>query len=99
MPLPVALGPATIFGLVLSIVPLYGYFVHAARDSQQVGILILFCWLLTAGFAVYAVIALAMKRQNGKETARQRFFAAYFLVVCVIGYGGVNKAFFELIAG
>ena len=83
----------------MSAVPLYGYFVHAARDSQQVGLLIILCWVLTCAFFVYLLVVIVVRRFRGQDSSRIRYLASYLLVLGIIGYGGVNKAFFELIAG
>jgi hypothetical protein len=43
-------------GVAISVVPLYGYFVHAYHDSPQVGLLVILAWLLTCVFVICSLI-------------------------------------------
>ena len=92
--------PLLLFAAVIATVPFYGYFVHAARDSQQIALLIFFCWILSWTFAIGSAI-LAAVRPPGSSAVRflEFFLVAYLILAGFIGLGGVRNAFYELIAG
>lgn len=85
--------------MVVTAIPLYGYFAHAARDSQLVGLTIIACWLLTCLALLFTVGILIVQYFKDKAFKQNLKFVSYFFAMGVIGYGGVQKAFFELIAG
>ncbi|MGB0723388.1 MAG: hypothetical protein ACPGU7_13440 [Gammaproteobacteria bacterium] len=83
----------------IAAIPVYGYFVHAARDPQYVALALVAAWLLTWVFLIGGFLA---SRDNGmtpRQTTQARHLSLYLLLMGGIGYGGVENAFYELIAG
>lgn len=86
-------------GMAISVIPLYGYFVHASHNSQQVGLLIILTWVLTCFFVIISFVATFVKHRRGQTSKYARYVTCYFLLAGALGYGGVYTAFLELIAG
>lgn len=88
------------FALVNASIPLYGFFVHAARDNQLIAILIFLCWvlncLITLGWSVRLFLPAAA---SGKSRSRSMFIVSCLVVAGVVGFFGVGSAVRELLAG
>lgn len=81
-------------------VPLYGYVVHASRDDQAVALVIILCWGLTCAAAVgMGVLAVVRSPESPRRRRAVRVTSAGLLVLAVVGWGGVRRAFYELLAG
>jgi hypothetical protein len=97
--LPALLGIAVV-GLLLSIVPFYGYFAHGGRDQQWYFLVMLGCWLASGAIGL-GMIVLAFVGP-GKHRPRQLLslgVGVVLLVVTGFAWGGVVEGFFELVAG
>ena len=86
-------------GVAISVIPLYGYFVHASHDSQQIGLLVILAWVLTCLFVIVSFVATFVKRRRGQASKYGGYLTGYFSLAGVLGYGGAYTAFFELVAG
>ena len=86
--------------VVISLVPAYGYFAHAARDHQAVWFLVALCWGVTSVVAL-AITFQVLVRSPEPLSHRQRLraIAAGLAVAAVVGWGGVRASFYELMAG
>ena len=93
------LGVPSVAGVVIALVPLYGYFVHASHDSQLVGLLVILSWVITCFFVIFSLVATLVKYRRGQKTKYAGSITAYFFLTGLLGYGGAHTAFFELIAG
>jgi len=96
---PPAMNLFRIFAALIATIPLYGYFVHASRDGQLVGVLIFLTWFFTLVLMASAIAIFLVRRYLNKNTKWAGVFATYFFFMGVIGYGGIQKAFYELLAG
>ncbi len=94
-----AITKLNLAAMAVSLVPLYGYFVHAARDSSSIGLIIILCWFLTVICLLVSLGSIIVNHFKSMQSTQTIKFAAYFFVMAPIGYGGVYNAFFELIAG
>ena len=83
----------------LAALPIYGYFVHAARDTQFIGLLIILSWSLTFVFVIGAFMTILIKRSSIRWERGGHYYAIYLFVATIVGYGGARHAFFELLAG
>lgn len=81
-------------------VPCYGFYVHAARDSQVTAILIALCWLLTLPCAIGSILLAAIRPPRSNSV---RWFAIlltiYLIVAVFVGWNGVGSAITELLVG
>ena len=85
---------------IVALVPAYGYFVHASRDSPAVALLIFAAWALSCVLALVATLRAVVR--PSRSLRRRRTIAIrglYLWAAGILGWGGVRKAFFELIAG
>ena len=92
--------PFMSLAVVVASVPFYGFFVHAARDPQEIALVIMDCWFLTWIFAIGSIV-LAVKRPPQSQAVRTATVVinGYLLIAGIIGYAGVGNAIGELIAG
>ncbi len=92
--------PTLLIAATIASIPFYGYFVHAARDSQLTALVIFLCWILTWFFAIGST-AVALLRKSHSITSRstQILLIVYLWIAGAVGWGGVKHAFLELIAG
>ena len=92
--------PFLLAASLVATVPFYGFYVHAARDSQETAIVIMLCWFVTWPFAIGS-IALAVLRPPISDTVRvsATVLIMYLFVAGFIGWGGVGNAIGELLAG
>lgn len=88
------------FAVVNASIPLYGFFVHVARDSQITAICIFLCWVLNWMIALgWSIRLFFPKADSGKSRSRSMFFASCLVVAGVVGFFGVGSAVRELLAG
>ncbi|MFN3167629.1 MAG: hypothetical protein ACE37H_11250 [Phycisphaeraceae bacterium] len=89
-----------VFGLIVSVVPFYGYFAHGGRDQQWYFLVMLGCWLasgvLGLGMVVTAIVWL--KKYRAQQVAALGFAVA-LLTVTGFAWGGLVEGFWELVAG
>lgn len=92
--------PFLLAAATIASVPLYGFYVQAARDPQVTAILILLCWLLTWPCAIGSILLAAISPPRSNTV---RWFAIlltiYLIVAGFVGWGGVDHAVGELLAG
>lgn len=92
--------PFLFVGSVVASVPFYGFFVHAARDSQDTALVIVFCWFLTWFFAIGSIVlAVARPPQSRAVGTAVGVLTVYLFLAGIIGFAGVGQAVGELIAG
>ena len=90
-----------VFALVNASIPLYGFFVHVARDSQLTAIFIFLCWVLNWMVALGWSVRLFFfpAADSGKSRPRSMFIVSCLVVAGVVGFFGVGSAVRELLAG
>ena len=94
------LVPFALFGIAVSLVPLLGYKVNAGRHDQWVFLLLLGGWLASIVFVIWSVtLAFALKRNTRALRYIMLLLACVFVGLAVIGYGGLEDGFWELVAG
>jgi hypothetical protein len=92
--------PFLIVAAAIASFPFYGYFVHAARDSQQTALLIMFCWLLNLIFIIGSIVVAVVRPPNSESAGRTAILLiVYMMIAGFIGLGGVGSAIVELLAG
>lgn len=81
---------------VIATIPFAGFFVHAARHDQAVGLVILLAWAVAVVWTLVAVVRLIARptAQRGVRVA-----TAYLALATAVGGFGAREAFLELIAG
>lgn len=91
----------TVFGaLGLSALPYYGYIVVANEFDQWVFLVFLGSWMAAIGLAVAGfVIALVYRKRLGVYSLLLAVLGVVLLVSAAFGFGGVRRAFFEMVAG
>lgn len=88
-----------IFSAAIAAIPLYGYFVHASRDTQLVGIFIILASFLTLIFMISNFVLFLAIYYRNKNSKWSGVLAIYFIIMGFVGYGGAQRAFYELLAG
>lgn len=94
------LTPALLIAAMIASVPFYGYFVHAARDSQLTAFVIFLCWFMTWFFAIGSTAVTFLRKWHSIDSrSTQIFLIVYVWIAGIVGWGGVKHAFLELVAG
>lgn len=80
--------------------PLYGFFVHAARDSQETVLWMLLAWAFTLIFLVAWIIVTVTRRPQVMWELGANIAAIAYLFGCLlVGFFGIGHAVVELWAG
>lgn len=92
--------PFLLSASVIASVPFYGYFVHAAGDSQETALWIMLCWVVNV-VCVMGSLVVAVVRPAVSPIVRFAEIAliTYMIIAVFVGGGGVGNAIGELLAG
>ena len=86
--------------LLISALPFYGYRVVANEFDQWVFLVFLAGWLLNIVMALAAfVCSLIFRERLGVYFGLLPVFGLVLVVTAYFGFGGVRRAFFEMVAG
>ena len=85
--------------ILIGAVPLLGFFVHAARQSQDVVFWFLVAWIATLTNIIVCISWSIFRRQNQLAIGRTGFLLILLVLLLVAGWFGIGSAIVELWAG
>lgn len=90
----------SVIALMISAIPIYGFFTHAARDSQNTVLWIMLAWIVSLINALTMFVRSLMLAKTDRSGA-MLCVAVSMTLACmlVIGFYGIGDAVAELWAG
>lgn len=93
-------APYAIVGGLVSLLPLYGYQVHAARHDQWVFLILLAGWLASVALTVASgVMVFATPGKSQIIRVIMIVLTCMFAALAFVGFSGLADGFRELVAG